>query len=436
MDIMKPYMSDLCAEQEVDLRELKALEIAARSKIGFDGTSWLVPSQTGLRKYRVVLDPKPSCECDDFALRNQNCKHIIACGVVRERDYNGTNPTVIVADKPPKKPTYKQNWPLYDLAQQTEKDRVQELLADLCRGIKEPERAKKTPGRKPVSLADQVFSCVFKVYCGMSSRRFNCDLDDAHEKGHLAKPIKNARQVCHFLEDKELTPILKALIVRSSLPLKSIETVFAPDSTGFSSSRFDKWFDEKYGQERSGHAWVKAHAVCGVKTNIITALEVLEQHSADCPQFKGLIETTVQNFKLDYVTADKGYLSRENLEYADELGSVAYIPFKSNSTPGEPQSIWEKMFFFYNLHRESFLKKYHARSNIESTFSMVKAKFDDSVRSKSDVAMINEVYCKFLAHNLCVVHQSMIELGITGEFWEEKTGEEESGMMLKFPGVA
>ena len=31
---------------------------------------------------------------------------------------------------------------------------------------------------------------------------------------------------------------------------------------------------------------------------------------------------------------------------------------------------------------------------------MVKAKFDDSVRSKSDVAMINEVYCKFIAHNL------------------------------------
>jgi len=304
----------------VDLRELKALEIAARSKIGFDGTSWLVPSQTGMRKYRVVLDPKPSCECDDFALRNQNCKHIIACGVVRERDYAGTNPTAIVADKPPKKPTYKQSsWPLYDLAQQTEKNRVQELLADLCRGIKEPERAKNLCGRKPTPLADQVFASVFKVYCGMSARRFGCDLADAHGKGHLVKSIKNPRSVSLFLEDKELTPILKALIVRSSLPLKSIETVFAPDSTGFSSSRFDKWFDEKYGQERSGHAWVKAHAVCGVKTNIVTALEVLEQHSADCPQFKGLIETTVQNFKLDYVTADKGYLSRENLEYADEL---------------------------------------------------------------------------------------------------------------------
>src|ERR1700691_4285818 len=95
----------------------------------------------------------------------------------------------------------------------------------------------------------------------------------------------------------------------------------------------------------------------------------------------------------------------------------------------------KKMFLFYNLHRESFLKKYHQRSNIERTFAMVKAKFDDSVRSKSDVAMINEVYCKFLAHNLCVVHQSMIELGIEGVFWE-KERDEESREVLKFPGVA
>ena len=34
--------------------------------------------------------------------------------------------------------------------------------------------------------------------------------------------------------------------------------------------------------------------------------------------------------------------------------------------------------------------------------------------------MKNEVLCKFLAHNLCVVHQSIIELGIEGTFWEKE----------------
>ncbi len=46
------------------------------------------------------------------------------------------------------------------------------------------------------------------------------------------------------------------------------------------------------------------------------------------------------------------------------------------------------------------MRHYHARSLIESTFSMAKAKFGDAVRSKTDTAMVNEVLCKFLCHNV------------------------------------
>jgi hypothetical protein len=48
---------------------------------------------------------------------------------------------------------------------------------------------------------------------------------------------------------------------------------------------------------------------------------------------------------------------------------------------------------------------------------MVKAKFRDSVWSKTDVAMKNEVLCKFLCHNIVVVHQAIAELGIEAKFW-------------------
>jgi hypothetical protein len=30
------------------------------------------------------------------------------------------------------------------------------------------------------------------------------------------------------------------------------------------------------------------------------------------------------------------------------------------------------MFHFYNMHREEFLTHYHKRSNVETTFSMIK----------------------------------------------------------------
>src|SRR5947208_16501872 len=81
------------------------------------------------------------------------------------------------------------------------------------------------------------------------------------------------------------------------------------------------------------------------------------------------------------------------------------------------------MFGYFQFHRAHFLKHYHARSNVESTFSMVKAKFRDHVRCKTDAAMKNEVLLKLLCHNVVVVHQAIIELGIEGTFWPEPTGE-------------
>ena len=47
---------------------------------------------------------------------------------------------------------------------------------------------------------------------------------------------------------------------------------------------------------------------------------------------------------------------------------------------------------------------------------MMKRKFGDFVRSKTDIAMTNEVLCKVLCHNIVVVIHEMHELGITAEF--------------------
>jgi transposase len=416
----------------MDMRELKALEIAARSKIVFADGTWFVPSQTTpSQSYRVTIGPEPSCGCEDFQLTRKPCKHVLAVRLVAER--SGGAPSGIVADTIPLRPTYKQDWPRYDHAQRTEKNRFQVLLADLCRGLADPERV--GAGRKRKPMADIVFACAFKIFCTLSGRRFQCDLDDALDKGYLSQRM-HALRIAAYLESEFLTPVLRDLIIRSSLPLKAVESVFAPDSTGFSTSRFVRWYDEKYGAERSGREWVKAHAICGVKTNVVTAVVIEDKNAADCPQFKPLVEQTAENLTVKEVPADKAYLSRENLETVERLGGTAYVPFKSNSIAGEAGSLWEQLLHYYNFRRDEFLKHYHQRSNAESTFSMVKAKFQDSVRSKTDVAMKNEVLCKFLCHNIVVVHQSQVELGIAPTFWKDDGAAEteDSDDVLRFPG--
>ena len=57
---------------------------------------------------------------------------------------------------------------------------------------------------------------------------------------------------------------------------------------------------------------------------------------------------------------------------------------------------------------------------MESVFSMMKAKFGDSVRSKSYEGQMNEVLCKVICHNLCVLIHAMFELGIRPDFGTER----------------
>ena len=57
------------------------------------------------------------------------------------------------------------------------------------------------------------------------------------------------------------TPILNDLIIRSSSAAPLVETAFAVDSSGFATSRYVKWFDEKYGVNREKAEWVKCPPV-------------------------------------------------------------------------------------------------------------------------------------------------------------------------------
>jgi len=406
----------------MDGREQRGLAIAALCRLNHQEFGWLVPSQSRTDTQYLVDPERGTCTCPDHKEHGHVCKHVHAVRFTLKREMNkdGTiteSKTLTFTEEK----TYTQNWPVYDRAQMVEKHRFLELLHNLCKGI--PDYPQPKTGRRHAPFCDMIFAAVYKVYSAVSSRRFACDLKDAHEKGYISH-LMHSVQTCEFLESPMLTDALQKLIEQSSLPLRAIETVFAPDSTGFSTSRFVRWFDEKYGITRSGRDWVKLHAIVGTKTNVITAVEIHDQDAADSPQFKPLVEKTAKNFTVKEVPADKAYLSHENLELVASLGGTAYIPFKSNSSLGEAGTVWEKMYLFYEFKREEFAKHYHQRSNAESAFSALKAKFGDSVRSKTSIAMKNEVLAKVLCHNVCVLIQSQLELGIELVFWKNEPATE------------
>jgi hypothetical protein len=95
------------------------------------------------------------------------------------------------------------------------------------------------------------------------------------------------------------------------------------------------------------------------------------------------------------------------------IGSTPTSPLKTAAGGG----LMAQMFHLYNLNRDEYLSHDHKRTNVESTDAMLKAKFGDSVRAKTDVAMANEALCKVLCHNLCCLIPSTDELGVEATSW-------------------
>jgi transposase len=162
--------------------------------------------------------------------------------------------------------------------------------------------------------------------------------------------------------------------------------------------------------------------MCGVTTNVITACEV--SHAGDSPTLPKLLTDTAARFGVKELSADMAYISKANLELVEATGAAPLIPFKSNAVATGDSSTWNRLFHYFQFKRQEFLPRYHLRSNVESTFSMLKAKFGDSVRSKTDTAMKNEVLAKIICHNICCLISAMYELGVDPIFWTEKPVDE------------
>lgn len=311
--------------------------------------------------------------------------------------------------------TYPQVWEAYNKAQTTEKIYLMKFLNELLDYI--PFKKTKKVGRKPVKIRDKIFYLTLQAYNIKSSRRCIADLEIARQLGFIDKtPHFNTILKC--MKDPVIIDYFKHLINVSGLPLQQVESDFAVDSSGFSTSQFDRWFDVRLGKDSDKRRFRKVHITCGVKTNIITAVNITKGYNADSPQFRNLVLETSKIYQIKEVSADKAYSSRENLNIVSQLGGIAYIPFKKSVT-GKRRGeylLWGRMYRYFQKNQEEFMQHYHKRSNSETVFHMLKMKFGKHLRSKDEIGQSNEILAKCLAHNICVLIQEMFELGIDLDF--------------------
>jgi transposase len=308
-------------------------------------------------------------------------------------------------------------WHRYNQAKTNEKRMFYLLLDDLLNVITEPPHDN---GRPPVPVRDLLFCSCIKSYNNFSARRISSDLQHAKNMGFV-KVLPHYNTLLAFMNNSFLSDLLNQLITITALPLKSVETDFALDSSGFGSYQYERWirvrFQRALEKEYSKRNYVKAHIAIGTTTQIITAVEITPGNYSDTKQLPYLVNKTHENFEPKRWTADKGYSSRKNMQLIGSLEAVPFIAFKNNSTgTSKGCPIWNAMFTYFQMYREQYDKFYHRRSLIESTFSIIKRKYGEFLRSKNFEAQKNEVLLKCLCHNISQLVEEVYQNGINIKF--------------------
>ena len=95
--------------------------------------------------------------------------------------------------------------------------------------------------------------------------------------------------------------------------------------------------------EKKCQRWIKLHAQVGTITNVIASAEATESTVGDSVMLAPLLASSVaRGFNVRELSADKAYLSNENLTAVEAVGAVPYVPFKSNSRATGKSDAWRR----------------------------------------------------------------------------------------------
>jgi len=177
------------------------------------------------------------------------------------------------------------------------------------------------------------------------------------------------------------------------------------DSSGIRTDKRSTWFCLRIKRKVSRRDCDKLHiAVCS-DLLLILNWRITAWRKHDSPFFRILLKP----FKiLGVVLADKGYLSRANIQLCMDKNGCAFIPFKKGKKKGSTDSskshpAWKFAFNLWKKFNTIYMSIYHQRSKVESVFSVIKKRFGDKVSCKSASMRRKEIALRLIAYNLRIL---------------------------------
>ena len=225
------------------------------------------------------------------------------------------------------------------------------------------------------------------------------------------------KTLSNYRENNSLQIILDKLIEESSKPLSVLEHDFATDATGIRTKLFSSWYSIRIGKEIKKIDHLTVHITAGVKSNIVTALNVELKSGKDNEIFREHVDKTAENFDVLEFSGDGRYWCKKNCWKVFEVGAKSYFKvWKSWSGKSRGCMPWKLMNLEFKNNPDEYEKHYHKRSNVESTNMSKKMLHGEKVYSQLPSARINEETLRWINHNINVLNRAKHEWNINPKF--------------------
>jgi hypothetical protein len=269
-------------------------------------------------------------------------------------------------------------------------------------------------------LAADLFFCLLMrtYYHNLSARRLHYELRVAQREGLITR-VPSPNTVLYHLRHELLTPLLRQIIPITALPFWGWDRRFAVDSTRIRTVLHLIGADRKVVMwgDKPLYKLIKLHLASGLSSLSVVSARVTGWTVPDVLYLRPLLEDASRSgFVIHSVTADRGYVSKENHQYIDDLGAKAYITFKQNNRKSKNGSdpVWDANLERFRTMKGEELTPYHERTLIEAVNWMIKSRFGRSARGITETAQFNEALLKAICHNLTRLNQ--YSLGLDDEY--------------------
>ena len=251
---------------------------------------------------------------------------------------------------------------------------------------------------------------IWHKFPNLSARRARSFLLFLRKLKIINSKIPCFKTLCNYRAEPIIGNILDELITESSKPLSAIEHDFATDATGIKTKLFSSWYSIRCKKEIRKRDHLTIHITTGVKSNVVTAINVETKAGKDNKIFREHVDKTAENFKVNEWSGDGRYWCKENCRKINGIGAKPYfLVWKNWSGKSRGCMPWKLMNLESKNNPEEYGKHYHKRSNVESTNHSKKIIHGNKVYSKSYSARINEETLRWINHNINILNRAMYE---------------------------